>query len=186
MDFLYFSSASTNGYDSLGHYLRAVFVADLLHDVRDRADPELRGQLRQAGRHGGFRAGGEGLRRVPTVADAPADRHAQPDLARQDAVAAGLDPSAFDAEADGSTRRARARRPRSAHADSLPASVFPGQPAASRTPAAASTGSSATPATAPRRASSAAPAGGAGRRRPPAAVGDALGRRALLDYLLGG
>ena len=26
MDFLYFSAASTNGYDSLGHYLRAVFV----------------------------------------------------------------------------------------------------------------------------------------------------------------
>jgi phospholipid/cholesterol/gamma-HCH transport system substrate-binding protein len=26
MDFLYFSAASTNGYDSLGHYLRAIFV----------------------------------------------------------------------------------------------------------------------------------------------------------------
>ncbi len=159
MDFLYFSGTSTNGYDSLGHYLRAVFV----------------------------------LTSCTTYATTPtpgcAANFAKPAASASAARAA-------------SKRDKRAKRSAPAAKVDLPASLFPGQPAAPSAPASGAAPAATTPATseagggdtqqqpssaapaagAPAGASTTTPASGATSATPPSSAAS----QTLLDYLLGG
>ncbi|MES1193293.1 MAG: hypothetical protein ABUM26_03140, partial [Solirubrobacterales bacterium] len=159
MDFLYFSAASTNGYDSLGHYLRAVFV----------------------------------LTSCTTYATAPtpgcSSNFAQPDATAASARAAKTAAS-----------KAKAKRGRSDGGIDLPASLLPGQPAASGASPAATTpaptptppvsgeqqqqqpGSTAPAASTPPAATTTTPSSAATSSAPPSSGAT----QTLLDYLLGG
>jgi len=167
MDFLYFSAASTNGYDSLGHYLRAVFVLTSCTTYSVARTPGCSANFDKpvATAASARAAKASGSSKVPTVADVNQQIAAgrSPYLARQDAVAAGLDPKAFDQDA--SKAQASSSSASEDRID-LPSNLFPSQAAASA-PAAASTSS-----TAPANTSSTPPSSGA--------------TQTLLDYLLGG
>ncbi|HEY4097353.1 MAG TPA: MlaD family protein [Baekduia sp.] len=171
MDLFYFSASSTNGYDSLGHYLRAIFVltpcttyvtkpvggcsANFLKPVDANAATAT--------------AAGHTVPTVASVNQEIADGRS-PFLARQDAVANGLDPAAFDAQSGqdaatadtkGTKKSSKAKAtPKNAKID-LPASLFPSSPAA---PAPASTPSAPSAAAGSGTSSSAA-------ATPPAASG---------------
>jgi ABC-type transporter Mla subunit MlaD len=208
MDFLYFQAASTNGYDSLGHYLRAIFVLTNCTTYVTAATPGCSANFEKPATGSVARASSKS---TPTVADVNreiADGRS-PFLARQDAVAAGLDPSALDEQGDsgkgGSSKSSgsgRAKKGGSSSTSSapisLPTSVFPGQPAApsgggaasgattTATPQAAapaqtetSTETTTATTTSTTQASSTAPSSGTSTTSSGAA-------QTLLDYLLGG
>jgi ABC-type transporter Mla subunit MlaD len=198
MDFLYYQAAATNGYDTLGHYLRAVFVLTSCTTYSIERTPNCGANFvkpASASSASLARASAKSGR-TPTVEQVNqqiADGRS-PYLARQDAVAAGLDPKAFD-KADeagkdgGSSKGKKASRKGGASTPiSLPASVFPGQPAA---PAGSDSGSSSTPAAATPSApaaSSATPAAGSTTPGEASSATPSSGGAAqtLLDYLLGG
>jgi ABC-type transporter Mla subunit MlaD len=205
MDFLYFQAAATNGYDSLGHYLRAVFVLTSCTTYSIEKTPNCGANFVQPTASAATaRAASAKGKDVPTVADVNRQIAAgrSPFLARQDAVAAGLDPKAFDEEAekasadDKSSKKGSSSKKGGATTPiDLPASVFPGRPAGSSTSGASgggagtSTGSApapapsvpgVTPTTTTEAASSTAPSGSS---TAPSSGGAA---QTLLDYLLGG
>jgi phospholipid/cholesterol/gamma-HCH transport system substrate-binding protein len=205
MDFLYFSAASTNGYDSLGHYLRAVFVLTSCTTYSIAPTPGCSSNFDQpAATAASARAAKASSSKVPTVADVNREiaNGRSPYLARQDAVAAGLDPKAFDNadEGSGSVDNEAARRstPSKGGAKTapigLPTSLFPGQPAAPRGPAATTSApatgggeqqqpSSAAPAaSAPGAPTTTTPSSAATSSTPPSSGAT----QTLLDYLLGG
>jgi phospholipid/cholesterol/gamma-HCH transport system substrate-binding protein len=195
MDFLYFSAASTNGYDSLGHYLRAVFVLTSCTAYSIKPTPNCSANFDKPVPT----AAAASAKKVPTVADVNreiADGRS-PYLARQDAVAAGLDPRAFDAATSAgsksSSKSSKAKGGSSNAKIDLPVSLFPGQPAAPATPA-ASNGPAPPPSSGGgQQASSAAPATSTATTTSPS-TGDATSStppssgatQTLLDYLLGG
>jgi ABC-type transporter Mla subunit MlaD len=184
MDFLYFQAAATNGYDSLGHYLRAVLVITTCSTYWTKRDPQTgcSSKWPPASQATSARAAGASGK-TPTADDVRREIAAgrSPFLAAQDAVLHGLDPdkltddgssgSGKDAKgSDGGGRQSTPRVPKI----NLPATLLPGQPAA-QAPAAAQepVASSTTPdASAAPSGSGDAPAGGA--------------TQTLLDYLLGG
>jgi phospholipid/cholesterol/gamma-HCH transport system substrate-binding protein len=193
MDFLYFSAASTNGYDSLGHYLRAVFVLTNCTTYSVARTPGCSANFDKPV----ATAAAASAKKVPTVADVNreiADGRS-PYLARQDAVAAGLDPKAFDTASSSQTKSSsKSTKAKGGSSDAkidLPVSLFPGQPAAPATPA-ASDGPAPPPSSGgAQQASSAAPAASTGTTP---STGDATSAtppssgatQTLLDYLLGG
>jgi phospholipid/cholesterol/gamma-HCH transport system substrate-binding protein len=196
MDFLYFQAAATNGYDTLGHYLRAVFVLTQCTTYSIERTVGCSANFdKPVATAASARAAKASGSKVPTVADVNAEiaNGRSPYLARQDAVAAGLDPKAFDAESsDAKSSSSKDKKNGSSEKQiDLPVSLFPGQaaaPAASGTPAAAST---ATPASGADQASSAAPATGAGTTTTAPSAGTTTtpssgASQTLLDYLLGG
>ncbi|HWH92598.1 MAG TPA: MlaD family protein [Baekduia sp.] len=202
MDFLFFSATATNGYDTLGHYLRAVFVLTSCTTYSIEPVPNCGANFEKpASTAATARAARSSSGHVPTVAEVNreiADGRS-PYLARQDAVAAGLDPKAFDEAADedsdSSEKKKSSNNSSATTPINLPASVFPGQPTpsapaggdarggTSSAPAASTPGASA-PQTTP-----AAP-GGSGTATTPS--GDSStppsggATQTLLDYLLGG
>ncbi len=170
MDFLYFQAASTNGYDSLGHYLRAIFVITNCTTYVTTSNPGCSANFEKSAT--GSTAARAAKAKTPTVADVNREiaNGRSPLLARQDAVAAGLDPAAFDEDGGSSSSASKAssgssssgsgsakkRRGSSGAGNStpisLPSSVFPGQPAA---PASSGGGGTSTQQAAP-----SAPSGG--------------------------
>jgi virulence factor Mce-like protein len=217
MDFLYFSAASTNGYDSLGHYLRAVFVTTTCTTYVIEPTPGCSANFEKPATGSAAsvaRAAKKG--KTPTVADVNAEIAAgrSPFLARQDAVAQGLDPALLDGDAKGadgtsasgsgsgrSSSKPRSSSPGAASTPiSLPSSVFPGQPA---TPAPPSASGSGTTTTATPQAATQAPAATQttttetttqtsatqpSSTAPSSGTGtaDPAAASTLLDYLLGG
>ena len=61
-DFLYYAALATNGFDSLGHYLRAGLVTNLCSTYTRRALGHLLGQLLQHLERAGSAVGGRGSR----------------------------------------------------------------------------------------------------------------------------
>lgn len=145
MDFLYFQAAATNGYDSLGHYLRAIFVLTNCTTYVTTATPGCSANFEKPATGAGVAkasAARASSGSTPSVADVDREIAAgrSPFLARQDAVAAGLDPAALDARAarkggasskgsgsSGSKRAENGSSPSASAPISLPSSVFPGQ-----------------------------------------------------------
>jgi phospholipid/cholesterol/gamma-HCH transport system substrate-binding protein len=209
MDFLYYQAAATNGYDTLGHYLRAVFVLTPCTTYSTTRIPNCGANFQQpvASSASVSRASN----RIPTVADVNreiADGRS-PYLARQDAVAAGLDPKLLTEDAsrdDSSSSKDDRKDSRSSGTSSsskrsstpirLPSSVFPSSapatPAApsspstpsgtttGETPAAPATTSTGT-ATTPDAGTSSTPATSSS----PSSGGSGGATQTLLDYLLG-
>jgi phospholipid/cholesterol/gamma-HCH transport system substrate-binding protein len=137
MDFLYFSAASTNGYDSLGHYLRAVFVLTSCTTYSIERTPGCGANFDKPATATTATVKRSSTAK-PTLASVNAEIAAgrSPNLARQDAVADGLDPAVFDKEdasKDASSSKSSSKSSGSSSAKTtkinLPASVFPGQPA---------------------------------------------------------
>jgi virulence factor Mce-like protein len=201
MDFLYFSAASTNGYDTLGHYLRAVFVLTPCTTYSVEPVPGCSANFPKAANATAARAASHS---TPTLASVNREiaNGRSPFLARQDAVANGLDPAVFDeqsnkdaAKADSGATKSSKSSKANAKID-LPASLFPGQPAPSAPAAAAPAASpdstsSAAPLSAPATSgssadatpSSSAPSTSAA---PPSSSPSSGATTTLLDYLLGG
>jgi phospholipid/cholesterol/gamma-HCH transport system substrate-binding protein len=194
MDFLYFSAASTNGYDSLGHYLRAVFVLTSCTTYSIERTPNCGANFEKPVATEASARAAKSSKHVPTVAEVNQQiaNGRSPYLARQDAVAAGLDPKAFDEEADGdgssSNKKSSKKGSKATTPISLPASVFPGQSAPSPAGAAGTSSTPAAPAAAAPAASSAAPAAGGSTTAPAgsSATPSSSASATLLDYLLGG
>jgi phospholipid/cholesterol/gamma-HCH transport system substrate-binding protein len=214
MDFLYFQAAATNGYDTLGHYLRAVFVLTSCTTYVTKRVPGCGANFEKPVTGADAAVARASSKSTPTVASVNreiADGRS-PYLARQDAVANGLDPKAFDAQDDqgsGSVDSEQASTKAKAKANggggksapiSLPTSLFPGS--APATPAAPATSTGSTPAapapttstatqtstqaaapTATTEASSSTPSSAS----PTTSTTPSSGAtQTLLDYLLGG
>jgi phospholipid/cholesterol/gamma-HCH transport system substrate-binding protein len=212
MDFLYFSAASTNGYDTLGHYLRAVFVLTSCTTYVTQRVPGCGANFEKPVTGADAAVARASSKAKPTVASVNQEIAAgrSPYLARQDAVANGLDPKAFDAQDDqgsGSVDSEKASTKAKAKANggggksapiSLPTSLFPGSAPAPATPAAPATSTGSTPAapapatqtstqgatpTATTEASSSTPS----TASPTTSTTPSSGAtQTLLDYLLGG
>jgi ABC-type transporter Mla subunit MlaD len=198
MDFLYFQAAATNGYDTLGHYLRAVFVLTQCTTYSIERTPGCSANFDKPAA-GAATARAAGSTKAPTVAQVDqqiADGRSAY-LARQDAVARGLDPKAFDAAAkddkkSGSSRSSKSAKGGATTPIGLPTSLFPGQPATpatgsgtATTPGAGpvaptTTATPAAPSTSTTEASSTAPSSGTSTTPSSGAT------QTLLDYLLGG
>jgi hypothetical protein len=205
MDFLYFSAASTNGYDSLGHYLRAVFVLTTCTTYSIAPTPNCSANFpRSANATASARAAKVSTTK-PTVASVNQEIAAgrSPYLARQDAVAQGLDPAVFANDSSSSSSSSQGSKKGSAKGSTtkakidLPASLFPGRPASSApaAPAAQGSGAAAPTATTPGGAdttttSTTTPQGtsgtGAATSATPAGSPSSGATQTLLDYLLGG
>jgi ABC-type transporter Mla subunit MlaD len=192
MDFLYFQAAATNGYDSIGHYLRAVLVITTCSQYVTKG-PTNNCSSKWPAATPTAASARAAKASTPTVAGVNRQIAAgrSPFLARQEAVANGLDPAALlaDSASAASKKNAKNGAPSSTTAQpkiDLPATLLPGLPSsgggsssavpAGTTPAAGDTSSSATPASSTTPGSSgggsASPGGGA--------------TTTLLDYLLGG
>jgi phospholipid/cholesterol/gamma-HCH transport system substrate-binding protein len=191
MDFLYFSAAATNGYDTLGHYLRAVFVLTSCTTYAYERTPNCGANFEKPATAASARAASAG--HVPTVADVNREIAAgrSPYLARQDAVAKGLDPAAFDAEADdsGSSSKAKKKSGKGGAATapiSLPASMFPGQAPAATSPASSAPSAGSAPAATAPTATSAAPGASSAAPAGSSTAPSDSASQTLLDYLLGG
>jgi ABC-type transporter Mla subunit MlaD len=214
MDFLYFQAAATNGYDSLGHYLRAVFVVTQCTTYVIEFQPGCSANFEKPAT-GSDASVARASKDTPTVEDVNREiaNGRSPALARQDAVSRGLDPAAFDAQAKGdgsssstkssSTSGAGAKKGGSGASGaaapiSLPASVFPGQPADGSTPTATNPTAPAPAAQAPATTTSTtettttqtqtSTATTESSSTAPSSSGAAPSQSAqtLLDYLLGG
>jgi ABC-type transporter Mla subunit MlaD len=164
MDFLYFQAAATNGYDSLGHYLRAVFVVtNCTTYVIDKAPGCTANFVKPAAgaSSASVARAASSTSKTPTVADVNREiaNGRSPALARQDAVAAGLDPALLDGDAssaDTSSSKSSSKSGSSKSTSksgssgtsstpiSLPTSVFPSGGGATQ-PAASGTTTTATP-----------------------------------------
>lgn len=208
MDFLYYQAAATNGYDSLGHYLRAVFVLTQCTTYSTAKTPGCSANFSApvANSASVSRASAK----TPTVADVNREiaNGRSPYLARQDAVAAGLDPKLLtedasnkdDTSSSKDDKKGSKSSNKSAKAStpiSLPASVFPGSTPAStpsapssgastgtttgETPAAPTTGTDTGTATTPAPGTSSTPA----TSSTPSSGGAGGATQTLLDYLLG-
>jgi ABC-type transporter Mla subunit MlaD len=195
MDFLYFSAASTNGYDSLGHYLRAVFVLTNCTTYSLEPIPGCSANFPKAANATAARAAST---TTPTLASVNREiaNGRSPFLARQDAVANGLDPAVFDEESSNAQKSDAKASKKSSKADAkidLPASLFPGQPATSAPAAPGPTAADST-SSAATSAASAAPGASAGTAPSSAAPSTSASPSSpssgatttLLDYLLGG
>lgn len=147
MDFLYFQAAATNGYDSLGHYLRAVFVVTSCTTYVIERTPGCSANFEKPATGSAASVARASKSKTPTVDDVNAEIAAgrSPFLARQDAVSKGLDPALLDGDGKGddgksssksgdggkSSSKSGSSTAGSSTPISLPTSVFPGQPAAS-------------------------------------------------------
>jgi phospholipid/cholesterol/gamma-HCH transport system substrate-binding protein len=213
MDFLYFSAASTNGYDSLGHYLRAVFVLTTCTTYSIAPTPNCSANFPKAANATASARAAKASTTKPTVASVNqeiADGRS-PYLARQDAVAKGLDPAAFanDSSSGGGSSSSQGKGTKGSAKGGaakakidLPASLFPGQPATSApaAPTAGAQGSGAAPAatapgsastttssaTTPQSTSGTGAASSVATSATPAGSPSSDATQTLLDYLLGG
>jgi phospholipid/cholesterol/gamma-HCH transport system substrate-binding protein len=171
MDFLFFQASAINGFDSLGHYLRAVLVVNTCSTYRT---------VPQDGCKATFQKGSAASASAASqLAPTPASVQSQiaggrsPFLAREDGVLAGLDPTALLTAAKGGsdqgTEAAKGSGGTAAEKIDLPSAFLPGQPASA--PASGQPGSKAAAPVAPSSA-------------PQAGADDPTST--LLDYLLGG
>jgi ABC-type transporter Mla subunit MlaD len=209
MDFLYYQAAATNGYDTLGHYLRAVFVLTQCTTYATAKTPGCSANF-QAPVASSAKAARASVR-TPTVAQVNQEIAAgrSPYLARQDAVAAGLDPKLLEEDArkdDASSKDDKKSSSRSSKKSSsstkastpinLPASVFPGSAPATTTAPSTSGGGTATgtttgdaPAATPTTTSTTTPDAGTSSTpatsSSPSSGGSGGATQTLLDYLLG-
>jgi phospholipid/cholesterol/gamma-HCH transport system substrate-binding protein len=173
MDFLFYQASAINGFDDLGHYLRAVLVVNTCstYEYRPEGTPGCDANFRKDV------SASTAARNAPspaTVADEIAGGRS-PFLAGQGAVLNGLDPAALLTAAKGgdpSTGEAKAKKGTTGAAApkiELPSAFLPGEPA-DGTPAEGEAGSKA--------AGPVAPSSQAGAADDPTST--------LLDYLLGG
>jgi hypothetical protein len=208
MDFLYFQAAATNGYDAIGHYLRAVLVITQCSTYVTKGPATgCSSKWPPAADASAARARAAKSGRTPTVADVKREiaQGRSPYLAAQDAVLHGLSPDAIAAAEkadDKKSAQAKSDGKGSGSADlgsspaktssgskiDLPAALLPGAPASS-----GATGGGDQPAAAPadqQAASSstpdaaAAPSDGSSTGGGSSPSSDAT--TTLLDYLLGG
>jgi ABC-type transporter Mla subunit MlaD len=203
MDFLYFQAAATNGYDTLGHYLRAIFVVTSCTTYVTKPTPNCGANFEKpaTGSAASVARAAKASGSTPTVAQVNAEiaNGRSPYLARQDAVANGLDPAAFaeaakDGDATSSKTSKKSKTTKKSAPISLPTSVFPGQPApgpsapatSTATPGPATSTSTQT-STPPQTATPTTP--GASSTAPSSGTSttpSAGATQTLLDYLLGG
>jgi hypothetical protein len=211
MDFLYFSAASTNGYDSLGHYLRAVFVLTTCTTYSIAPTPNCSANFPKNANATASARAAKASTTKPTVASVNQEIAAgrSPYLARQDAVAKGLDPAVFandsssgsSSSSQGTGKKGSAKGGTAKAKIDLPANLFPGQPASSAPAAPAAQGSGAAAPTAttpgspgtttssttvPQGTSATDPASSAATSATPAGSPSSGASQTLLDYLLGG
>jgi ABC-type transporter Mla subunit MlaD len=207
MDFLYFQAAATNGYDSIGHYLRAVLVITQCSTYITKGPatgcsskwpPAATAAARASAAKAGPRPTVESVKREIANGRSPY-------LAAQDAVLHGLDPNAIDAAAAAEDKKKAKNANKDGNSSSspassspkskagpkidLPAALLPGLPASSgggSAPAAGApsastdTSSSAAPSTA------VAPSGGDPSGSGSGSTPSDTATQTLLDYLLGG
>jgi ABC-type transporter Mla subunit MlaD len=206
MDFLYFQAAATNGYDSIGHYLRAVLVVTTCSTYITKGPSTGCSSKWPTASASAASARAAKAGKAPTVADVKREiaNGRSPFLAAQDAVLHGLSPEAIaQAEAaddkQAKEQKAKGGKDSSSSSDAkpsssskagpkidLPPSLLPGAPASSggdQQQAAGSTpGSPGAPDTS--AASSAAPDT---TTTPSDGSSDGgAATQTLLDYLLGG
>lgn len=198
MDFIYFQATATNGYDSIGHYLRAVLLVTTCSTYVTKGPATGCSSKWPTASAGAASARAANAGKAPTVADVRREIAGgrSPFLAAQDAVLHGLSPETIAQAEAADDRRARERtaeggtgassssgspsaaQPKAEPKIDLPASLLPGAPAPSggdQSPAPAVPSPPATPV-----ASTAAP----DTTTAPDGTGDAT--QTLLDYLLGG
>ena len=201
MDFIFYQGTATNGYDSIGHYLRAVFVVTQCTTYQTKPQTGCFSFFgTPKGSAASARAASTHKATLASVNQAIAHGRS-PYLARQDAVLnGGLDPSAFDNQDGGKPSKGKGKGKGSGRSSAgatpinLPAALFPGQgggSSGSSGPADPSSGSGssasgsptdAAPAPAPTSSTPAAPSGGDS----PSSGGGGDATTTLLDYLLGG
>jgi ABC-type transporter Mla subunit MlaD len=204
MDFLYFQAAATNGYDSIGHYLRAVLVITQCSTYITKGPATgCSSKWPPATSATAARASAAKAGPRPTVESVKREiaNGRSPYLAAQDAVLHGLDPNAIAAAAAAEDKKAQnAKQDGNSSSSSsgssspkakagpkidLPAALLPGLPAASSgggAPAAGTPTASADPSSGAAPSTAVAPSDGSGSGSTPSS--DAT--QTLLDYLLGG
>ena len=175
MDYVFYQVAAINGFDQLGHYLRAILVVNLCSTYAIENDPACTANFVDTGE--GTKASASSRNAKAALAKQADGR--SPGLARLDAVLRGMTPDeALGRDADEGTKTRKKARPKDAL--NLPAQVLPGaaQPEKPAVEAPAGQPGTTTPAPA---------AGGAQTTPAPAAENaDAGAVGGLLDYLLGG
>jgi ABC-type transporter Mla subunit MlaD len=207
MDFLYFQAAATNGYDSIGHYLRAVLVVTTCSTYITKGPATGCSSKWPTATASAASARAAKAGKTPTVADVRRQiaNGRSPFLAAQDAVLHGLSPEAIaQAEAaddkkakeqkakddkdssSSSSSDSKSSQPKAGPKIDLPPSLLPGAPAPSggdQQPAPASPSAPETP-TASTAApdTTTAPSDGSGG----GSSGGGEATQTLLDYLLGG
>jgi virulence factor Mce-like protein len=200
MDFIFYQGTATNGYDSIGHYLRAVFVLTTCTTYSEKPVPNCFAFFQKPTNNATSARAAKSS--TPTLASVNREiaNGRSPFLARQDAVVKGLDPAVFDQSSNNKDKSKNgtsgASSPTAAGPRiNLPAALFPGQPAGGSGGSAGSTGQAPAPAaTSPTdpgaapAASSATPpgAGGSGSGSGGSGSGSGDPTTTLLDYLLGG
>jgi ABC-type transporter Mla subunit MlaD len=195
MDFLFFGATGTNGYDSIGHYLRAVFVVTTCTTyATDTSNSQCRSFFTPGNGASAASAASTKKYSVAQVNREIADGRS-PFLARQEAVVNGhLDPALFDEKSSDakkgkhkSSHRHGAAKAKEKPPIKLPAALFPGSGKNTKSPAAADTSSDDVAAA----ASSSTPAAGSAGTDSGSAAGSGSSDSSdptttLLDYLLGG
>jgi phospholipid/cholesterol/gamma-HCH transport system substrate-binding protein len=182
MDYIFLQAAAINGFDTIGHYLRAVLIVNTCTSYNARTeDPACSANFKK-----GEAAAATAARAKPTVASVDREIAAgrTPALARTDAVQRGLDPALFSDAAikQRAAKRAAAKRKaarkRAATQIKMPRAFLPGQDAR---PSSSSGAAPATPATAANPATDGAQPASSG-----AQGGGTNTNATLLNYLLGG
>ena len=122
MDYVFFQVAAVNGFDSLGHYLRAILVVNLCSTYATQRDPGCSANFSQEEASTRARIASK-----PTLADVERQIAAgrSPYLARMDAVLRGLDPALLSRKPQ--RARGKGEAPAQDDALNLPPALLPGQ-----------------------------------------------------------
>jgi virulence factor Mce-like protein len=171
MDYVFYQVAAINGYDSVGHYLRAGLIVNLCSTYAIAKTPDCTAR---------FEKSADSAASSAAARTASADSGRSPALVRTDAVLRGEDPAKAGKSAKKPAKRAAKRgsggSSHTAAPLSLPSALLPGSAGGSTAAPAPAQQAPAQPA--PAQASPAPSGGGSGSSPDPA--------QSLLDYLLGG
>jgi phospholipid/cholesterol/gamma-HCH transport system substrate-binding protein len=210
MDFLYYQAAATNGYDSIGHYLRAVLVVTTCSTYQTTKEPQAGCSSKWPTAGATSASASAASAKTMTVADVKREIAGgrSPYLAREDGILNGLTSAELDKAlgpasltdkattgkaAKGKAKGKKGKKGRTTRGSrrtriNLPAALLPGAPASGGGPAApaASQPGGGGDASAPSSSapSSGSSSGGGQSSSTPSSSGGAT--QTLLDYLLGG
>jgi phospholipid/cholesterol/gamma-HCH transport system substrate-binding protein len=126
MDYIFFQVAAINGFDSVGHYLRAGLIVNACSVYAITSSPDCSANFQDQGSDSGSGASARAAAATPDAAEGYADTRRSPDLRRLDAYLHGLDP-------DKAVPQNRTTGPAAQPAAAQPAAA---QPAATGAPAA--------------------------------------------------
>jgi hypothetical protein len=171
MDYIFYQVAAINGYDSIGHYLRAGLIVNLCSTYAIAKTPDCTAQ---------FEKSADSAASSAAARTASASSGRSPALVRTDAVLRGQDPAKAGKSAKKHSGKRTAKRGSggSSHTAaplSLPSALLPGSGGGSTAPAPAQ---QAPAQPAPAQTTPAPSGGGSGSSPDPS--------QSLLDYLLGG